>query len=86
MDTILGWVLKTDAQLSYYLNNVFYHTIVKHPNPKSLSQLTDLGANPTVGPEETPYLLTMLKSHTAKPVSKRVTELDFSTREEEVDS
>ena len=38
--------LKTDAQLSYYLNNVFYHTIVKHPNPKSLSHLIESGANP----------------------------------------
>ena len=46
--------LKADTQLSRYLGNAFYHTIVRHPNPKGLSQLIELGANPTVGPGEIP--------------------------------
>ena len=52
--------LKADAQLSRYLGNAFYHIIVRHPNPKGLSQLMEFGANPIVGPGEIPYLLTAL--------------------------
>ena len=55
--------LKADIQLSRYLNKAFYHTIVRHPHPKGLSQLMELGANPTAGPGQTPYLLTALESH-----------------------
>ena len=65
--------LKADTQLCRYLNNAFYHTIVQHPNPKGLSQLLELGANPTVGPGETPYLLTALGSHCCKAIKQQYT-------------